>query len=147
MRQIITIRSRKNRLSQSNMFLKKTYRAIIMVAFVIISEVIIKFFPEVHHATITWGDMLYYFFAQIGYISFLPSIFLYQSSKNINEKGIYLGLVFWNVVEVLQEFNVLLKLNIEFFNKSDSQMSDIMQILFIIFTVILTHYGYKKWHT
>ncbi len=129
-------------------FLKGTYKAIILVLFVILSEVIYLPFSELKYDTeYNYGDVLYSFFAQIGYISFLPSIFLYQASKNINEKGIYLGLVLWNVIEVLQEINVLLKLNIDFFNKSDSQLSDIMQILFIIFTVLLTHYGYKRWHT
>lgn len=133
------------------MFFKNTYKAIIMVAFVIISEVIINMckceHSKIDDYTYTYGEILYYFINQIGYISFLPSIFLYQASKNINEKGIYLGLVLWNVIEVLQEINVLFRLNVDFFNKSDSQMSDIMQILFIIFTVLLTHYGYRRWHT
>ena len=129
-------------------FLKGTYKAIILILFVILSEVIYLPFSEIqHHETVSLGVVLYHFFAQIGYISFLPSIFLYQSSKKINEKGIYLGLVIWNVIEVFKEINVLFKINIDFFNKSASQFSDILQIIFIIFTVVLTHYGYKKWHT
>lgn len=133
------------------MFILKNIKAIIMVIFVIISEVIINSCKITHHATseviITWGDMLYYFFAQIGYISFLPALFLYWNENNSDSKGIYLGLVVWNVLEILQEINGLLKLNIEFLVKTDSYKSDILQIIFIIFTVLLMYYAHKRWNT
>lgn len=125
-------------------FIKNNWQALLMVAFVIISEVIIKLFPNEHHSVYTWGMMLYYFFAKVGYISFIPSIFLYQKEKNIDSKGIYLGLVIWNVLEVLQEINGLLKLNIQFLIKTQSTQSDILQIILIIFVVTLTYIGFKK---
>jgi len=126
-------------------FIRLNYKAIILVLFVMISEVIYLPFSNIkHHESVSLGVVLYHFFAQIGYISFLPALFLYWSEKNIDSKGIYLGLVIWNVFEVFQEINVLFKINIEFLNKSDSTQSDILQIIFIIFVVGLTFKAYKN---
>lgn len=93
------------------------------------------------------GDILYSFINQIGYISLLPSIALYIVSNKKETKGIYLGLVLWNVFEMLQEFDMLLKLNINGLLKIDVQTATVLQIIFINFTVCLMFYGYKKWNT
>ena len=131
-------------------FVRENIKALLLVLFACVSEVIVKLFANFEHSIIdgylySYGEILYYFFSQVGYVSFFPALFLYKSCKNIHSRGIYLGLVVWNVIEVIQEINLLLKLNIEWLNKGDSLNCDIMQILFIIFIVVLTYYTHLKW--
>ena len=129
-------------------FIINNFKALLLVIFVIVTEVISGNFCTVHSIidgySYTHGEMLYYFFNQFGYISFLPSIFIYLNEKNIDSKGIYLGLVIWNIIEVLQELNMLFELNITYLYKVCSPKSDYMQIIFITFTVILTYIAYRK---
>ncbi len=133
------------------MFLRNNWKPLLLVTFVIISEVTVKAFKSEHsiinNYAHTWGDILYYLFAQVGYISFLPSLFLFKLTINKESQGIYLGLVVWNVYEVIQELNTVFKLNISFLDKAHWMQGDVLQIIFIIFTVILMYHGHKKCHT
>ena len=130
-------------------FVKENYKALLLIMFACISEVIVGLFSGYEHSTIsgytyTYGDMLYYFFNQVGYVSLILAFLLYRSCKNIHSRGLYLGLVVWNMLEVAQEVNMLFKLGFDFLDKSGSVKSDFMQILFITFTVVLTYYAYTK---
>lgn len=133
-------------------FIKENIKAIILILLVMISESIyLPFCDSVHHYTgdemISWGDVLYYFISQFGYLTFFPSVILYLKEKNIDSKALYLGLVFYNLTEVAQEANILFKWNVDFLNKLTYCLSDELQIIFIIFTIVFTYIGYKRWHS
>lgn len=133
-------------------FIKQNYKAILLVLFAIVSEAIVLPFSNMSHSVVdgyqySYGDMLYYFFNQLGYVSLLPSIYLYRKEDNINSKGIYLGLVLWNTWEMLQEINMLFKFDIGILSKVGVFGNDILQIICIIFIVSLTFYAHKKWNT
>ena len=93
------------------------------------------------------SDILYYNICQIGYISFLPSIILYKTTKNIDSKGLYLGLVIWNFIELLQELNMTLKFPVNLLSKFEMNEITIMQIIFINFTIVFTYIAFMKWNT
>lgn len=134
-------------------FLRQNIWAILFVIFVILSEIMTVLpFLKVAHTTVddytyTTGEMLYYFINQLGYVSFLPSFIFYIREKNINTKLIYLGLVAWNGWEMLQEINILFKLQIGILQKVGVFGNDILQICFIIFIVLFGYHAHKKWST
>lgn len=96
---------------------------------------------------LSWGDVLYNFVDQAGFMGMIPTIVIYKKCKDIESKGIYLGLVFWNTWEVLQEFNVMLKFNLVVFDKLDPMQTDIMQVVFMNALIFFTYKGSKKWST
>lgn len=134
---------------RTNYIVKNGY-ALIFVLIANLSELsyfIKKPWLEVDGYVYKLGEILYYNINQLGYLSLLPSLILYKKSKNIESKGLYLGLIVWNCFEMLQEINLLFKLDIKELLKNDMLSVTILQIIFINFTILLTYYGYKKWRT
>lgn len=131
-------------------FIRKNRIALLLVLAANMSELtyFIKIpWLKINEAWYTLGELLYYLVCQLGYINFLPSLILYKLTKNKDSKGIYLGLVVWNCFELLQELNLVLRLNIPYILKNNMLNATVLQIIFINFTVILMYYGNKKWST
>jgi len=126
--------------------------ALMLVLFLNISELTYLPFVQIDWLfvkgyTYTLGDILYSFFNQFGYTSLLPAIILFRSTKNIHSKGIYLGILVWNVFEMLQECDMLFRWDSNFLCKISNHSATVMQLIFINVTILLMYYGNKKWST
>lgn len=134
------------------MFWKKHKWACVFILFLIVSEcTYMPFWPfnlpwlEYKNRTYTLGSMLYHLNNQVGYVSLLPAILLFKSSKGTTLKGLYLGVIAWNCFETLQDLSYVLKIEIGFLEKSENHKVTIAQIVFIVLIFTLSYHGFKKW--
>lgn len=128
-------------------FILKNIIALLLILISCFSEFTVELFANFPHSMIdgykyTYGEFIYYFIIQLAWL--IAVIHIYKITKNRESKILFLGLSIWHTMELIQEFNSLFKLNIEFLNKSDSTASDVMQIIFITLVTLVIYLAHTK---
>ena len=131
-------------------FLKHTWPAVVMVFFAIANEFVMGWLDMPFKEVVTYGDVSYHFVIKVGYLSLLPSIILYFKEENKDAKIIYLGLIFWNIKEIIDRLHYVAENKICFINESlffsisKNDVGFIFQVFNITLVVLFSILTYKK---
>lgn len=121
-----------------------------MIFFAIANEFIMSWLCMPFKNDITWGDVAYHGVIKLGYLSLIPSIILYFKEKNETAKTLYLGLILWNIKEILDRIYYVAENKLEiinqnlFFSISYNDIGFMFQVLNIILVLIFVTIAYFK---
>ena len=124
-------------------FLKNNWEVLILVLLAIMAEYFHLLFVNIpFNDVVNLNAPVYYLVSQFGLLTFIPSLILFRwcPKEKRASKAILLGLVLWNLKEVMDELFYILKINYNVFKTSWGQLALILTIIMLCWI----HYSRQK---
>lgn len=127
------------------LFLKHMWPALVMILFAIANEYILSWLPmpfkvdDSGNVLVTIGDVAYHGVMKLGYASLLASIILYTKEEHKGARLAYIGLILWNIKEVLDRIYYVAESQFDFISKNlfFSISENDIGFMFQVFNIIL----------